>query len=202
MGTTTRGKEERQMGIVVWKRGVPQKVLEKRGMKKQSVKYKLRSAERRGVRECEMKLRSARTGGSRSAEWNWGAPKEGGLQSVEWYRGEPIKAEQSTDGIEEYLSQRRSADMGWGKECGMHYRSASGYWEAPIPGWGVWTGGSRVWNGIEERREEELIMEWNRRRSIKAEELRWGLRSAKSGGVALQGGGWGCDMAADVWLIV
>jgi len=68
MGTTTRGKEERQMGIVVWKRGVPQKVLEKRGMKKQSVKYKLRSAERRGVRECEMKLRSARTGGSRSAE--------------------------------------------------------------------------------------------------------------------------------------
>jgi len=52
---TTRGKDKRQMGSVVWKRGVPQKVLEKRGMKKKSVKFKLRSAER---------------GGFRSAEWN------------------------------------------------------------------------------------------------------------------------------------
>jgi len=34
MGTTNRGKEERQMGSVVWKRGVPQKVLEMHGMKK------------------------------------------------------------------------------------------------------------------------------------------------------------------------
>jgi len=55
MGTTGRGKEERQMGSDVWKRGVPQMVVEKRGMKKKSVKYKLRSAER---------------GGCRSAEWN------------------------------------------------------------------------------------------------------------------------------------
>jgi hypothetical protein len=38
MGTTTRGKEERQMGNVVWKRGVPQKVMEKHGMKKKSYK--------------------------------------------------------------------------------------------------------------------------------------------------------------------
>jgi len=32
MGTTSRGKEERQSGSVVWKRGVPQMVLEKHGM--------------------------------------------------------------------------------------------------------------------------------------------------------------------------
>jgi hypothetical protein len=35
--------------------------------------------------------------------------------------------QRSTDGIEECLSQRRSAEKGWGKECGMHYRSAG--WE-------------------------------------------------------------------------
>jgi len=45
MRTTSRGKEERQMGSVVWKRGVPQKVLEKHRMKKMSIKFKLRSAE-------------------------------------------------------------------------------------------------------------------------------------------------------------
>jgi len=65
METTTRGKEERQMGSVVWKRGVLQKVLEKRGMKKRSVNFKLRSTEREGVKECGMKLRSAETGGCR-----------------------------------------------------------------------------------------------------------------------------------------
>ena len=59
MGTTSRGKAECQMGSVVWKRGVRQKVLEKRGMKKQSVKFKLRSAERVVVKECGMELRSA-----------------------------------------------------------------------------------------------------------------------------------------------
>jgi len=53
MGTTSRGKEERQMRIVVWKRGVPQKVLEKHGTKKKSVKFQLRSAERRGCRSAE-----------------------------------------------------------------------------------------------------------------------------------------------------
>jgi len=56
------------MGSVAWKRGVPQKVLEKHGMKKKSVKFKLRSAERGGVKECGMKLRSAERGGFRSAE--------------------------------------------------------------------------------------------------------------------------------------
>jgi len=65
---TNRGKEERQMGSVVWKGGVPQKVLEKRGMKKESVKFKLRSAERGGVKEYAMKLRRAERGGWRSAE--------------------------------------------------------------------------------------------------------------------------------------
>jgi len=54
MGTTTRGKEERQMGSVVWKRGVPQKVLEKRGMKKKSVTFKLRSAEKEWGKGCGM----------------------------------------------------------------------------------------------------------------------------------------------------
>jgi len=53
MGTTIRGKEERQMGSVVWKREVPQTVLEKRGMKKKSVKFKLRSAKRGGCRSAE-----------------------------------------------------------------------------------------------------------------------------------------------------
>jgi len=56
------------MGSVEWKRGVPQKVLEKHGMKKKSVKIKLRSAKRGGVKECGMKLRSAGRGGCRSAE--------------------------------------------------------------------------------------------------------------------------------------
>ena len=63
MATTTRGKEERQMGSVVWKRGVPQKVLEKCGMKKKSVQFKLGSGERGGVKECGMKLWSAERGG-------------------------------------------------------------------------------------------------------------------------------------------
>jgi len=68
MGTTTRGKEKRQMGSVVWKRGVPQKVLEKCGMKKKNVKFKLRSAEKGEVEEYGMQLRSAERGGCRSAE--------------------------------------------------------------------------------------------------------------------------------------
>jgi len=62
MGTTTSGKEEYQMGSDVWKGGVTQKVLEKRGMKKKSVKSKLSSAERGGVKECGMKFRSAKRG--------------------------------------------------------------------------------------------------------------------------------------------
>jgi len=68
METTTRGKEERQMGSIVWKRGVPQKVLEKRSMKKKSIKFKVRSAERGGDKKCGMTLRSAKKGGCRSAE--------------------------------------------------------------------------------------------------------------------------------------
>jgi len=59
MGITTSEKEERQMGSVVSKRGVPQKVLEKCRMKMKSVKLKLRSTKRGGVKECGMKLRSA-----------------------------------------------------------------------------------------------------------------------------------------------
>jgi len=65
---TTRGKEELQMGSVVWRRRVPEKVLEKRGMKKKSVKFELRSAERGGVEEYGMKLWSAERGGFTSAE--------------------------------------------------------------------------------------------------------------------------------------
>jgi len=53
MGTTIRGKEERQMGSVVWKRGVPQTVLEKRRMTKTRVKFKLWSTERGGCRSAE-----------------------------------------------------------------------------------------------------------------------------------------------------
>jgi len=68
MGTTTRGKEERQMGSVVWKRGVPRKVFEIRGMRKGSIKFTLRSVERGGVEECRMELRSAQRGGCRSSE--------------------------------------------------------------------------------------------------------------------------------------
>jgi len=51
------------MGSVVWKRGAPQKVLEKQGTKKKSVKFKPRSAEREGVKECGMHLKTAETGG-------------------------------------------------------------------------------------------------------------------------------------------
>jgi len=68
MGTTTRRKEERQIGSIVWKREVPQKVLEKRGMKKKSVKFQLRSTEIEGVKECGMKLRRAEKRRWRSAE--------------------------------------------------------------------------------------------------------------------------------------
>jgi hypothetical protein len=46
---------------------VPQKELEKRGMKMKSVMFKLRSAERGGVKECGMKLMNAKRGGCRSA---------------------------------------------------------------------------------------------------------------------------------------
>jgi len=62
MRTTTTGNEEHQMGSVVWKRGVPQKVLEKCGMKNKGIQFTLRSAEREGVQECGMKLRSAESG--------------------------------------------------------------------------------------------------------------------------------------------
>jgi len=58
------------MGSIVWKRGVPKKELEKCGMKKKSVKFKLRSAEIEGVRECRKKLRSAERGQCRSAACN------------------------------------------------------------------------------------------------------------------------------------
>jgi len=58
MGTTTTAKEKCQMASIVWKRGVPQKVLEKRGMKMKSVRFKLRITERGSVKECGMKLRS------------------------------------------------------------------------------------------------------------------------------------------------
>jgi hypothetical protein len=68
MGITTRAKEECQMGSVGWKREVPQKVLQKRGMKKQTVKFKLRSAKKGEVKECEMKLRRAERGGCSCAE--------------------------------------------------------------------------------------------------------------------------------------
>jgi len=58
-------KRSAKMGSVVWKRGVEQKVLEKRGMKKKRIKSMLRSAERGGVKECGMKLKSTqRRGGS------------------------------------------------------------------------------------------------------------------------------------------
>jgi hypothetical protein len=43
--------------------GVPQKVLEKCGMKKKSVKFKLRSTEGGGVKQYAMKLWSAESGG-------------------------------------------------------------------------------------------------------------------------------------------
>jgi len=68
MGTTTSGKEEPKMGSVEWKGGVPQKVLEKCGLKKKRVKFKLRSAERGGVKECGMEFRSSERGGCRSVE--------------------------------------------------------------------------------------------------------------------------------------
>jgi len=63
MDITTRGQEQCQMGSVVWKRVVPQKVLEKHGMKKKSIKFKLGSAERGRVKECRMNMRSAKRGG-------------------------------------------------------------------------------------------------------------------------------------------
>jgi len=53
METTSRGKEEHQMRSVEWKRGVPQTVLEKRGMKNNSVKFNLRSAKRGRCRSAE-----------------------------------------------------------------------------------------------------------------------------------------------------
>jgi len=107
IGTTTRAKEERQMGSVVWKREVPQKVLEKCGMKPKTVKSKLRSAERGGVKECGTQMRSTERGGVmecgmklRSAEgrWvteckmEWRNTKTGGLRSAEWHGGELIQA--------------------------------------------------------------------------------------------------------------
>jgi len=70
METTTRGKEKCQMGCVVWKGGGPHKELGKRGMKKKSVKFELRSVERGGVKDCGMKLRSTARRGCGSTEWN------------------------------------------------------------------------------------------------------------------------------------
>jgi hypothetical protein len=68
MGTTTRRKEERQMGSDVWEGKVLQEVLEKIGMKKKTVKFRAKSAERGGVEESRMKLRSAEIGGCRIGE--------------------------------------------------------------------------------------------------------------------------------------
>jgi hypothetical protein len=50
------------MASVRWKIGVPQKVLEKCRMKKNIVRFKLRSTERGEVEECKMILRSAKRG--------------------------------------------------------------------------------------------------------------------------------------------
>jgi len=150
-------------GSVVWKRGVPQKELEMHGMKKKRVKFTLRSAERGGVQEYGMKLRTVERRGCQSAEWNWGTPKEGGLRSAEWNRGEPIQAPM---GLRSAYPREGALKMGWGKESGMYYRSAGRNWRAHIPGWAARIGGSRVRNGTEERWEEELIAEWNRRGSI------------------------------------
>ena len=46
---TTRGKEERQMGSVVWKREVPQTVLEKCGMKRRASSLRSEALKEEGV---------------------------------------------------------------------------------------------------------------------------------------------------------
>jgi len=132
MGTTTRGKEERQMGSIVWKRRLPQKVLEKHWMKKKSIKSKLKSVERERVMECGMNFRSTKRGG--------------GFGSAEWNRGEPIQAEEHQCdcgvliSVEEHqwdwgvLIQAEELWKRLGKKCGNHYRSAGGNRRAPIPG--------------------------------------------------------------------
>jgi len=80
MGTTTRGKEECQLGSNVWKREVPQKVLEKPGMKKNSVKSKPRSAESGGVKECGMTLRSPKRGWVMECRMTLRSAESGGVK--------------------------------------------------------------------------------------------------------------------------
>jgi hypothetical protein len=58
------------MVCVVWKGGVPEKVLGKLRMKRKSIKFKLRCAERGGLKENGMLLRSTERGGCGSVEWN------------------------------------------------------------------------------------------------------------------------------------
>jgi hypothetical protein len=59
MGKTTSGKLKHQMGSVVWKREVTQKVMEKSRMTRKSVESMLSSTERGGVKECGMELMRA-----------------------------------------------------------------------------------------------------------------------------------------------
>ena len=121
-GNNYQGKREAPDGECCVERGVTQKVLEKRGMKRKNIKCKLRSAERGGVKECGMKLRSAARGGvkeqgmqSRSTERGWGRGGRGGGGGyrVQNEMEESQSSQRSTDGIGQYLCQRKSADKGW-----------------------------------------------------------------------------------------
>jgi len=114
-----------------------------------------------GLRSAEWNWGAPQEGGSRSRACNPGAPKEGGgegggggggLQSAERNGGEPIQSEEHWWDWA-VLMPAEERWQGVGKDCGMHYRSASGNWRAPIAGWGTREKGYRVQNRIEERRE-------------------------------------------------
>jgi hypothetical protein len=104
-------KKKRWMGSVVWKRRVPQKVLEKHGMKKKkSVKSKLRSAERGGVEEYRMKLRSVKSGGVGKCGIILRRANPGSSVPMGWRSASP----------------RRGVPKGVCKNCGMHNRGPGG----------------------------------------------------------------------------
>jgi hypothetical protein len=67
----------------VWKRGVPEKVLKKCGMKKKSVKSKLGSTKRVVVKECGIQLRNTKRGWFKGCGIQLRSAQRGGVKECE-----------------------------------------------------------------------------------------------------------------------
>jgi hypothetical protein len=147
-----------------------------------------RALKEEGLKECRMKLKTT--------EW-WG-----GLRSAEGNRREPILAVEH-QWESEVLIQEEERRKEVEKECVMTFKSTSGNWRAPIPGWRAWKWGYRVRNGIVEHCERRNWLQ------NEIDEVQSTQRSSNKDWRALilaelrhTGGEGGCEVGSDVWLTV